>query len=300
MTSSPSRPVESSHSKNRKAQKRVHPRKIINLILNLFGKKTKKTFSSVISHLTEAYEKEGLISAEEKKMFKNITSFGDKKVSSIATPRSDIIAISQDASLEEIKKIITTDGHTRIPVFAENFDEVTGFIHSKDLARFLCDGDEDFSVKKILRKILFVPGSMKLLDVMLRMRTARVHIAIILDEFGGVDGLVTIENLMEEIVGDIEDEHDFPTESSFFRIKKIDDGTFQFGGRVEIKKLEEILHKRINQNEGFQTVSGLAMSAFSRVPEIDEEIEKYGLKIKILDADNRVVKLAEITTITED
>ncbi len=291
--------MTSSPSKSRKPQKKSHPKKIINFILDLFGKKTKKTFSSVILHLTEAYEKEGLISSEEKKMLKNITSFGDKKVSSIATPRSDIIAINQGASLKELKKIITTDGHTRIPVFAENFDEVTGFIHSKDLARFLCDDDEDFSIKKILRRILFVPGSMKLLDVMLRMRTARVHIAIILDEFGGVDGLVTIENLMEEIVGDIEDEHDFPTESLFFRIKKIDDQTFQFGGRVEMKKLEEILQRKI-KNDGFQTVSGFAMSAFNRVPEIDEEIEKYGLKIKILDADNRVVKLVELTKISED
>lgn len=287
-----------SYPSSRKANQ---SRKIINFILGVFfGKKTKKTFSNVISHLIETYEKEGLISHEEKKMFRNITSFGDKKVASIATPRSDIIAINQDASLAEIKKIITTDGHTRIPVFAENFDDVTGFIHSKDLARFLCDNDEDFSVKKIIRKILFVPGSMRLLDVMLRMRTMRVHVAIVLDEFGGVDGLVTIENLMEEIVGDIEDEHDFPTESSFFRIKKIDSHSFQFGGRVEIKKLEELMQIKIHHEEAFETVSGLAMSAFSRVPEIDEETEKYGVKIKILDADNRVVKLAEITKIAED
>ena len=281
-----------------KASKKSHPKKILNFVLNLFGKKTKKTFSSVISHLTEIYEKEGLIGHEEKQMFKNITTFADKKVASIATPRSDIIAVRQEASLEEIKKIITTDGHTRIPVFAENFDEITGFIHSKDLARFLCQKGQDFSIKNILRKILFVPGSMKLLDVLLRMRTTRVHVAIVLDEFGGVDGLVTIENLMEEIIGDIEDEHDFPSESSFFRIKKIDDNTFQFGGRVEIKKVEEVLHRKI-KDEGFETVSGLAMHAFSRVPEIDEEIEKYGLKLKILDADNRVVKLAEIKKIAD-
>ena len=289
-----------SYPGSHKAHKKSHPRKILNFILNLFGKKTKKTFSSVISHLIEAYEKEGLISHEERKMFKNITLFGDKKVASIATPRSDIIAINQNASLEEIKKVITTDGHTRIPVYGENFDDITGFIHSKDLARFLCDGDNEFSIKKILRKILFVPGSMKLLDVMLRMRTARVHVAIVLDEFGGVDGLVTIENLMEEIVGEIEDEHDFPSESSFFRIKKIDSQTYQCGGRVEIKKVEELLNHKIVPNEVFETVSGLAMAAFNHIPEIDEEIEKYGLKIKILDADNRVIKLAEITKISEE
>lgn len=214
------------------------------------------------------------------------------------TPRADIIALKHDANLEEVKRIITTNGHTRLPVFKENFDEVIGFIHSKDLARFLCDENQEFSVMKILRKILFVPGSMRLLDTMLRMRMARVHAAIVLDEFGALDGLVTIENLMEEIVGDIEDEHDLPSENAFFRIRKIDDKIFEFGGRVEISKAQEVLKTNLAaDDETFETVSGLAMSAFKRVPEIGEEIEKDGFKIKIIDADRRVVKLVEISSI---
>jgi magnesium and cobalt transporter len=287
MEGSPSQKHQGSNNKSRF-------KKLISFFLNLFGKKTKKSFFSVISHLLEDYEKEGLINVEEKKMFKNIASFGDKKVSNIMTPRADIIAVAHDATLEKIKKIITTDGHTRLPVFKENVDEIIGFIHSKDLAKFLCAEDQDFSVTKILRKILFVPGAMKLLDVMLRMRMARVHVAIVLDEFGGVDGFVTIENLMEEIVGDIEDEHDLPSESSFFRIKKIDGKNFQFGGRVEIEKFEEVLQIKIRRDDEFQTVGGLAMSMFKRVPEIGEEIKKYGLNLKIIDADNRLVKLVMV------
>jgi CBS domain containing-hemolysin-like protein len=229
-------------------------------------------------------------------MFKKITSFGDKRVATIMTPRADIIAIKQEADLEEVKKIITTNGHTRIPVFKENFDEITGFIHSKDLAKFLCQKDQEFTVSKILRKILFVPGSMKLMDVMLRMRAARVHVAIVLDEFGGVDGFVTIENLMEEIVGEIEDEHDLPTDNSFFWIKKNGEKNFQFGGRVEIEKVEEVFAIKIRQNyEEFQTINGLIMTMFKRVPEIGEEIEQYGLKFKIIDANSRLVKLVEIS-----
>jgi CBS domain containing-hemolysin-like protein len=136
---------------------------------------------------------------------------------------------------------------------------------------------------------------MKLIDVMPRMRMARVHVAIVLDEFGGVDGLVTIENIMEEIVGDIEDEHDLPSESSFFRIKKIDEKTFEFGGRVEIGKAEEVLQMKIKKrDDDFQTISGLVMSIFNRVPEAGEEIAKNGLKLKIIDADSRVVKLVEV------
>jgi len=270
--------------------------KLFKFSVNLFGKKTKKSFFSVISHLLEAYEKEGLVNGEEKQMFKNITSFGDKKVSLIMTPRADLIAIKHDATLAKIKKVITTDGHTRIPVFKENLDEIIGFIHSKDLAKFLCNADQDFSVTKILRKILFVPGSMKLLDVMLRMRMSRIHVAIVLDEFGGVDGFVTIDNIMEEIVGDIEDEHDLPSDSSFFRIKKMTEHSFQLGGRVEIAKVEEILQKEIsNHDDNFQTVSGFVMFLFKRVPEVGEKIKQDGFEIKIIDADSRMIKLVELT-----
>jgi magnesium and cobalt transporter len=284
-----------SSQKNQASNKKRHFKKLLNFSLSLFGKKTKKSFFSVISHLLEAYEKEGLINSEEKKMFKNIASFGDKKVSSVMTARADLIAIKHDATLEDIRAIITKNGHTRIPIFKGNIDEIIGFIHSKDLARFLCDG-RDFSVTKIMRKILFVPGSMKLLDVMLRMRMSRVHVAIVLDEFGGVDGLVTIENIVEEIVGDIEDEHDLPSESSFFRIRRIGEKTFEFGGRVDIRKVEEVLQMKIKRQSGdFQTISGLAMSLFNRVPEIGEEVEKNGMNFKIIDADNRTVKLVEIT-----
>lgn len=264
----------------------------LNFLLSLLGKKTKKSFAALISYLLETYENRGLVRPEEKKMFKNVLSFGDKKVVSVMTPRADVVAVEQSASLVEIKKIITTDGHTRIPVFKGDFDNIVGFIHSKDLAKFLCGG-EDFSVTKILRKILLVPGSMKLLDVLFKMRMTRVHVAIVLDEFGGVDGLVTIENLVEEIVGEIEDEHDLPTESLLFRARKIGENKFQFGGRVEVEKLEEMLGQKIERGD-FQTVGGLVLTLFSQIPEIDQEVEKFGLKFRVVDADERMVRLVEV------
>jgi magnesium and cobalt transporter len=264
----------------------------LNFISNLFSsKKTKHSFLSIISHLLEDYQKEGIISIEEKKIFKNMTSFGDKKISSIMTPRSDIVAIKHNASLEEVKKMIVENGYSRVPVFKENFDDIIGFIHSKDLVKFLCRDKENNDFE-----ILLVPGSMKLMDVMLRMKTARVHIAIVLDEFGGVDGFVTIENIVEEIVGDIEDEHDIPSDNSFFRIKKIAHNNFQFGGRVEIKKIEEIFDIQISkEDDEFETVGGFAMSLFKGVPEAGEEIKTENLSLKIIDADARSVKIVEIS-----
>ncbi|MBU6339335.1 MAG: hemolysin family protein [Rickettsiales bacterium] len=291
--------MEGQSSKKIKAKKKkTHNKKLFKFFLNLFGKKSKKSFLSVITHLVETYEKESLISFEEKKMIKNIASMGDKKVSSIMTPRADLIAIRQDANLKEIKKIITTNGHTRIPVFKENLDEIIGFIHSKDLSKYLCSVSDDFSINNILRKILFVPGSMKVIDLMLKMRMARVHVAIVLDEFGGVDGFVTIENIMEEIVGDIEDEHDLPSDNSFFRIKRINHNCFHFGGRVDIAKAEEIMQTTLKQEDDtFETTGGLAMSLFKRIPSINEEMTKDNLRLKIIDSDSRSIKVIEIEKI---
>lgn len=283
---------------SRKLIKKQNRKKLFKFFINLIKKRTRESFLAVISYLVELYEKDHLISFEEKKMIKNISALGDKKVNSIMTPRADLIAIDHNSSLQEIKKIITVNGHTRIPVYKDNVDDIIGFIHSKDLAKFLCGGSSDFAIHDILRKILFVPGSMKLLDLLLKMRMARVHVAIVLDEFGGVDGFVTIDNVIEEIVGDIEDEHDLPSDNAFFRIRAINDKIFQFGGRVDIHKAEEILQTTIKQDEDyFETVGGLIMSIFNRIPESGEEILKDNLKFKIITADKRSVKMIEIEKI---
>ena len=268
-------------------------KKLINFFFILFGKKNKKSFSSLINYITESYEREGLVTLEEKKMLKNIVNFGDKKINTIMVPRSDIIAIPENITLNEIKKIITEDEHTRIPVYKDNIDHIVGFIHSKDLAKFLCDTNDDFNLQKIIRKILFMPCSTKLLDALLKMRSSRVHIGIVLDEFGAVDGLVTIENIVEEIVGQIDDEHDVPLESSFFQIKKIDEKTYHFGGRVELKKFEEIFKIKFEDCLA-ETVGGLVMATFKAVPKIGDKIEKSPLVFKVLDADKRMVKAVEV------
>ena len=276
-----------------KSRNKFNFKKLINFFFILFEKKNKKSLSSLINHITQTYELAGLITSEEKKMLKNIVNFGDKKINTIMVPRSDIIAIPENITLNEIKKIITEDEHTRIPVYKDNIDHIIGFIHSKDLAKFLCDTNSDFNLQKIIRKILFLPCSTKLIDALLKMRSSRVHIGIVLDEFGAVDGLVTIENLIEEIVGQIDDEHDVPLESSFFQIRKIDDKTYQFGGRVELKNFEEIFKIKFEDCSA-ETVGGLVMATFKAIPKIGDKIEKSQLVFKVLDADKRMVKSVEI------
>lgn len=286
------------HPKNNFLRSRL--KKILTFFVNFFGKKSRKSFSAIISYLLEDYRSSGILSNEEKKIFKNIINFADKKVSDIMTPRSDMISINHNLNFEEVKKIVVSEEHTRIPIYKDSLEEVIGFLHSKDLAKFMCYPSENFSLSKIMRKILFVPGSMKIMDVMLRMRIARVHIAIVLDEFGGVAGLVTIENIVEEIVGEIEDEHDIINTDSFFSVRKTDENTVQIGGRVEVKKLEELLNCKITSaTDDYNTISGLVMSLFSRVPQSGEEIEQFNLKFRIIDSDNRLVKLVEVKKMTQ-
>jgi magnesium and cobalt transporter len=243
-----------------------------------------------------------LITLEEKKMVKNIINIDDTKVGDVMTPRTDVVAVQYDSSLEDIKKLIIDSEHSRIPVFKRNLDNIAGFIHSKDLAKFIGSESsseiEDFKIHSVIRKILYVPHSMRITDLLLKMRSSRVHIAIVLDEYGGTDGLVTIEDIVEEIVGEIEDEHDMPDDNVYLRIRKVNEHTLQVGGRVEIEKITDFFQDQISIDDiegDFDTVGGMVFSIFKKVPEIGESYDDIsGLAFKILDADARSVKLVEI------
>ncbi len=276
--------------------------KINHFVNKLLGKNKKPALLKSLNKAVDNCYKHELITLEEKKMVKNIINIEDTKVGDVMTPRTDVVAVQYDANLEDIKKLIIESEHSRIPVFKYNLDNIIGFIHSKDLAKFIGSdnhsGLEEFKINSIIRKILYVPHSMRIIDLLLKMRSSRVHIAIVLDEYGGTDGLVSIEDIVEEIVGEIEDEHDIPDDNIYLRIKKINENILQVGGRVEIEKITEFLQDQIfiEDIEGdFDTVGGLIFAIFKKVPEIGEvHNHTSGLKFKILDADARSVKLVEI------
>jgi magnesium and cobalt transporter len=272
-------------------------------INKMLGKNKKPALLKSLNKAVDDCHKNELITLEEKKMVKNIINIEDTKVGDVMTPRTDVVAVQYDSSLEDIKKLIIESEHSRIPVFKRNLDNIVGFIHSKDLAKFIGSENqselENFKIHSIIRKILYVPHSMRIIDLLLKMRSSRVHIAIVLDEYGGTDGLVSIEDIVEEIVGEIEDEHDIPDDNIYLRIKKISDNSLQVGGRVEIEKITEFMQDQIviEDIEGdFDTVGGLVFTIFKKVPEIGEVYNHAsGLKFKVLDADARSVKLVEIT-----
>ncbi len=270
---------------------------IKNLTNRILGRNTKEYFLTSLISLVKECTNKSFISNEEEKMINNIIKIDDIKVSDVMIPRTDIIALPKNSDLKQIKNIIIEQEHTRMPIYGENLDEVIGFIHSKDLVKFLPQEAQKFEIESLIRKIIYVPHSMRIIDLLRKMRRSRVHIAIVLDEYGGTDGLVTIEDIMEEIVGEIEDEHDFPDTHNYNKIKKINNNIFHIGGRVEIDKITNLFDKKIitEQNQDFETIGGFILSKMKKVPKTGEMLNlNNNISLKILEADLRSIKLIEI------
>ncbi len=264
----------------------------------IFGQKNKEQFLESISQLVAVCAQKSFISSEEQKMINNIIKIDDIKVSDVMIPRTDIIAMSKKSTLEQIKDMIISKEHTRMPIYGENLDEVIGFIHSKDLVKFLSKEVQDFDINSLIRTIIYVPHSMRVVDLLRKMRSSRVHIAIVLDEYGGTDGLITIEDIMEEIVGEIEDEHDLPDDNIYNKIQKVGNNVFHIGGRVEIEEIEKLLSQKImkDNSDDFETIGGFILSEMKKVPQVGEVLNfNANLSFKILEADLRSIKLIEVS-----
>jgi CBS domain containing-hemolysin-like protein len=234
------------------------------------------------------------IDADERTLLANILKLRGRTISDVMVPRADIVAIHRNASLSEVIDTLTMQGHSRLPVFGQNMDDVTGMIHIKDVLAWR-GKEKDFSLPDIQRKILFVSPSMQVLELLLEMRAVRSHMAMVVDEFGGVDGLVTIEDLVEEIVGEIEDEHDRDEEP---HLTQNADGSFTADARVTIESLEQAVGPVVtdDERENIDTVGGLVFALAGRVP-IRGELVRHpsGYEFEILDADPRHVKRLKLS-----
>ncbi|MBV8938579.1 MAG: HlyC/CorC family transporter [Alphaproteobacteria bacterium] len=256
------------------------------------------TIKEAIEEVLEEHQEQAgdALAPEEKLMLRNVLSFGDITVHDIMIPRMDIIAVADDIEMEELKRHVVEEGHTRFPVYHESLDRVEGFLHIKDLFPVLA-GDQSFDLKRILRPMLFVPPSMKIIDLLVSMRRRGSHMAIVVDEYGGTDGLVTLEDLFEEIVGDIQDEHD--DEAAIKDIVRTADGVFEADARVRIEKLEQVLGVDLletREEEEFDTLGGLIVFDLGRMPEVGEVVhhDDSGVSFEILEADPRCVKRVRI------
>jgi CBS domain containing-hemolysin-like protein len=239
--------------------------------------------------IEERADAEVPIGDDERILLANILELRGRTIRDVMVPRADIVAVGRNAPLAEVIELMTKKGHSRLPVHGDTLDDVTGMVHIKDVLAWRGQ-DKEFSLAKIQRKVLFVSPSMQVLELLLEMRAERSHMALVVDEFGGVDGLVTIEDLVEEIVGEIEDEHDRDDEP---RLTRNPDGSFAADARVTIEVLEAEVGPIVTarERETIYTLGGLVFALAGRVP-IRGELVRHpsGYEFEVLEADPRHVK----------
>ncbi len=227
---------------------------------------------------------------EEIVFLRNILRLRDLAADDVMVPRADIVAVDIDTPLDVLIARMSGTGHSRMPVYRDTLDDALGMVHIKDVVAWRGEGAA-FSVAAIMRPILFVAPSMPMLELLLQMRVKRTHMALVVDEFGGTDGLVTIEDLVEEIVGEIQDEHD--TEPAPM-LGRAPDGSIEADARVEIEEFEEkfgVLRSDEEQDADIDTLGGLVFSLAGRVPSRGEVIRhSSGAEFEVLDADPRRIK----------
>jgi len=266
----------------------------------IFGQKPDGSLKEALEEIIEEHgeQAQAPLAPEEKVMLHNVLGFGDIKVSDIMTPRTDIAAVAYDVMLPNLKTHIIEQRHTRIPVYQDTLDKMLGFIHVKDLLPML-GGEKAFDLDAVLRPLLFVPPSMRLIDLLIKMRHANSHMAIVVDEYGGTDGLVTMEDVFEEIVGDIKDEHD-EDEGQDKKILRISEHVFEASARVRIEVLEKKLGLKLvaKEKEGeFDTLGGLIFFQLGRVPSKGEMVvHGSGIRFEITEADQRRIRKVRIHT----
>ena len=231
----------------------------------------------------------------EKNLIKNILNLNNKSVENIMVPRAEIVSVEKNQNINEILSIIDNESHSRMPVYENNLDNVLGFFHIKDLIN--SNTNKNFTLQKVLRDILYVAPKSPILDLLKRMRSSRIHMGLVVDEFGGVDGLVTIEDLVEEIVGEIEDEHDAEDQDDL--IKKINQSTILVDASYKIEDLENYFNLKIKlDDDEIDTVGGLLFFIANKVPQ-NNQIYKYGnnLQFKVIKASARRIEYLEIKKI---
>jgi magnesium and cobalt transporter len=235
-------------------------------------------------------DEESPITPQERVLIGNVLKVHDRSAADVMVPRVDVVAFDIERPFGELVRLMIEHGHSRVPVYRETLDDVIGFVHVKDVLAPVAD-HRSVKLAPLLRKVLVVAPSLPVFDLLVQMRQSRTHIAMVVDEFGGIDGLVTIEDLIEEIVGDIEDEHDVVDTPTLIERP---DGSVIADARIPIETLEEQHGTRLRRNgdqEEVDTLGGLVFTLAGRVPRRGEIIpHPGGIEFEVLDADPRRIK----------
>ncbi|NVN90967.1 MAG: HlyC/CorC family transporter [Desulfuromonadales bacterium] len=245
----------------------------------------KKMTAYEIQDIIKASEGEGLVNEEESEMIRSIFSLRSTVVREVMVPRIDMACVSVEASIREFLETILACGHSRIPVYENSVDNVIGLLYAKDLLKYWGLPEDQIRIRTIMRPPYFIPETKNLEQLLQEFKSKHVHLAIVIDEYGGTSGLITIEDLLEQIVGDIQDEHD--REEALFTVN--DNGSITADARMPIEDLEEQFGIEIERDQ-FDTVGGLIFHLTGRIAATDDIVENRQLRITILDADERKIK----------
>ncbi|MBN2736414.1 MAG: HlyC/CorC family transporter [Spirochaetales bacterium] len=218
-------------------------------------------------------------------MMRGVVELSDTTVKEIMVPRIDVVFLSINTPWEQLLETLCDSGHSRLPIYENTIDNVVGFLYAKDILRFLVEGKEDRDISKIIRKPYFVPESMKLNKLLRELKRRRVHIAIVVDEYGGTSGIVCLEDIIEEIVGDIQDEFDNETEE----IIKIGEGVYLCDTRMNLEDLNEMLNLSLNDEES-DTLGGFVFGLFGKIPVKFEKVSYENIDFVVQDMEGHKIE----------
>jgi len=245
--------------------------------------------------MVEQRDKVGAVDDQQKQMIEAIFEFPATTAGEIMTPRTEVHGIELGSTLTEVKEQIIASGHSRVPVYDDSLDNIAGLIYAKDLIRFIGDG-HDFSLKSCLRPAHMVPETKPVHELLAEFKARKVHIAIVLDEYGGTAGLVTIEDILEELVGEIQDEYELTEEPP--SVIRIDDSTARVDARMHIDDLNDELSLDLPEDEDYDTIGGFVFSTLGHIPDVGETFEHENLRITVAAAEKTRINQITIEKLT--
>lgn len=264
--------------------------------LGVSENETEAQIDNEILSAVEEGEKEGFVDEQEREIIESVIEFRDTTASHIMTPRQDIAALPIHATLEQVKNCIEQSRHSRIPVYEQNLDHIAGILHARDLIKLLGQADPPFSIGPIMRPAIYVPETKPLSDLLSEFRHQKVQVAVILDEYGSTAGIVTLEDVLEELVGEIADEHenDEPT-----MLKKIDEKTVDADARIRIEDVNRLVGLNLPEDAGYETLGGFLSTSLARIPDTGTIYEHDKVRYTVLDAEPQRINRVKIELLSQ-
>ena len=268
-------------------------------LVHSFGGKTKRVGPMAteddIAYLIKLSHQEGVFKQEQGKMLQSVMSFRETLAREVMIPRTDICSLDITSDFNEVMSEISQHGYTRWPVYEEDIDHVVGVLYVKDLINFKLEKNQEFSLAKILRKTLFVPESMKLDSLLREFQKQKVHLAVVLDEYGGTAGIVTMEDLLEEIVGEIRDEYDKEEDEETVTI--LSENHYIIYGRISISDLEKKTEIILPTDESYDSLGGFLIWAKGKIPSKNSIVEHNDWRFKVIEVEEKRIIKVEVTKI---